>query len=146
MDRGQHRSQWTQSLRVCEVAGIVSTKEQVDISCRASGRGQYGSVRTVQQHWWMVLPMTSVLCTSGSPTPAPPCGKLPSPCISAWDLVSMIAPSSQPMRNVLACSIFLEKFHSQQNVRYLGRVEVNTIVISRDSPTSPAKPYSSFKQ
>jgi hypothetical protein len=42
---------------------------------------------------------------------------------------------------ILACSIFLEKFNSQQNVRYLGRVEVNTIVISRDSPTSPAELY-----
>lgn len=47
---------------------------------------------------------------------------------------------------ILTCSIFLKKFNSQQNVQYLRHIEVNTIVISRDSLTSSVKSYSFFKQ
>jgi len=75
-----------------------------------------------------------------------PCEKLPSPCMSAWGLVSLVAPSFQPMGKYLATSIHREKSNSQQNVWYLGRVEVQTISNSGDSPTYPAAPHISFKQ
>jgi hypothetical protein len=49
------------------------------------------------------------------------------------------------MGKYLATSIHREKSNSQQNVWYLGRVEVQTSN-SGDSPTYPAAPHISFKQ